>query len=163
MIKFMTTTIVIIGLVYCIAALCLYAFQRKFIYFPSPVISHSFDTQEIEVDDEIRLNLIVGNAGSAEAAIYFGGNAESVARSAPDLVSALPDKTVYLVNYRGYGGSDGTPTESLLFEDAEAVFNFIATSHTSVSVIGRSLGTGVACWLARLRIPAKMNTDSGGR
>ena len=149
--KLLVVIIGILSLMYLIVAFSLYLMQRKFLYYPSPVVGHSFDEQVIVVDDNIRLNLIVGNAGSAEAVIYFGGNAESVARSAPDLITTLSDKTVYLLNYRGYGGSDGKPAESHLFRDAEIIFDAIATKHTNVSVIGRSLGTGVACWLATQR------------
>ena len=149
--KFFAATIAIICLLYFIAAFGLYLMQRKFIYYPSPVVSHSYDEEVIVIDDEIRLNLIVGNAGSTEAVIYFGGNAESVARAAPDLIATLSDKAVYLVNYRGYGGSDGKPSESHLFKDAEIIFDFISAKHAKVSVIGRSLGSGVACWLATQR------------
>ena len=149
--KFFSATIAIIFLLYFIAAFGLYLMQRKFIYYPSPVVSHSYVTEVIVVDDKIRLNLIAGNAGSSEAVIYFGGNAESVASAAPDLIATLPDKAVYLVNYRGYGGSDGMPTELHLFKDAEIIFDFVSARHARVSVIGRSLGSGVACWLATQR------------
>ena len=149
--KLIAATAGLVGLLYITAALSLYLMQRKFIYYPTPVVKHQLPEIVIEAMDGARLNIVVGNAGKNEAVIYFGGNAESIANSAPDLAAHLSDKTIYLVNYRGYGGSDGTPTESNLFKDAEVIFDTIAATHSEVSVIGRSLGTGVACWLAAER------------
>ena len=149
--KFIATTTGIVCLLYFTAALSLYLMQRKFIYYPTPVAAHPLSEIVIEAIDGTRLNVVVGNAGKNEAVIYFGGNAESNAHSAPDLVAQLSDKTIYSVNYRGYGGSDGTPTESNLFKDAEVIFDTIAATHSNVSVIGRSLGSGVASWLTSQR------------
>ena len=149
--KLIAATAGLVSLLYITAALSLYLMQRKFIYYPTPVVKHSLSEIVKEAMDGARLNIVVGNAGKNEAVIYCGGNAESVANSAPDLAAHLSDKTIYLVNYRGYGGSEGTPTESNLFNDAEVIFETIAATHSKVSVIGRSLGTGVACWLATQR------------
>ena len=41
--------------------------------------------------------------------MYFGGNAEDVSPSLPGLAAAFPDHALYLLHYRGYGGSAGTP------------------------------------------------------
>ena len=45
------------------------------------------------------------------AIVYFGGNGEDVAYNLPEFSSAFPEHALYLMNYRGYGGSSGTPTE----------------------------------------------------
>ena len=55
------------------------------------------------------------------------------------------------MNYRGYGGSDCHPAEKALFRDSEIVFDAVSGRHKTVSLIGRSLGSGVACWLASQR------------
>jgi pimeloyl-ACP methyl ester carboxylesterase len=62
-----------------------------------------------------------------------------------------PNRTVYLVAYRGYGASDGTPSERALFSDALALFDLARKRHVSVAVVGRSLGSGVASYLASMR------------
>ena len=41
------------------------------------------------------------------ALIYFGGNAEDVGYSLPTVAAAFPDHAIYLLHYRGYGGSSG--------------------------------------------------------
>ena len=85
------------------------------------------------------------------ALIYFGGNAEDVAANVDALSGALPGHSLYLVNYRGYGGSTGTPSEAALFADALAVYDHVRTRHPQTSVLGRSLGSGVAVYLASER------------
>jgi pimeloyl-ACP methyl ester carboxylesterase len=55
------------------------------------------------------------------------------------------------MNYRGYGGSTGSPSEGALFSDAVALYDEVADTHKEVIVMGRSLGTGVAVYLAESR------------
>jgi uncharacterized protein len=63
----------------------------------------------------------------------------------------VPDRTVYLVPYRGYGGNPGTPIERDLYADALAEFDQLRARHAAVAVVGRSLGTGVATYVASKR------------
>ena len=88
------------------------------------------------------------------AVIYFGGNAEDVSANLDDFAPTFPDRTVYLVNYRGYGGSTGQPSEAALIADAQAIHDWAADRHEHIIVIGRSLGTGVATALAASRAVA---------
>jgi pimeloyl-ACP methyl ester carboxylesterase len=85
------------------------------------------------------------------ALIYFGGNGEDVGANAHDFDAAFPDRAIYFVNYRGYGGSTGRPTEAALISDARTIYDQISTKHERIIVMGRSLGTGVATALASLR------------
>jgi uncharacterized protein len=85
------------------------------------------------------------------ALIYFGGNAEDVSANLADFDSAFPERAVYLVNYRGYGGSSGQPSEAALTADARAIYDWLTLRHDHIAVIGRSLGSGVATALAASR------------
>ena len=158
--KSVITLLTSIALLYLFAALAMYLLQRKLIYHPTPAIAHSYNERQIVVDTNVTLRIIEANPGKNEAVIYFGGNAELVAGSASDLAAALPNKTLYLVNYRGYGGSDGSPTETQLFNDAEKIFDAVAAingaQHQRISVIGRSLGSGVASYLASRKPVARL-------
>jgi uncharacterized protein len=60
---------------------------------------------------------------------------------------------LFLLHYRGYGGSSGHPSEQANNSDAIALFKNVYAKHTEVAVIGRSLGSGVAIRLAS-EIPA---------
>ena len=141
--------------IYLLLAALLYVFQRNFLYFPSPKITHGFETMHISVDDQT-LEIIVLNTGERDAILYFGGNGESVVANAPDYTATFPNQTVYLVNYRGYGGSTGTPTEKTIYADAQLVYDRTSSQHEKMSVIGRSLGSGVATQLASTRKIHKM-------
>nr|WP_319588188.1 alpha/beta hydrolase [uncultured Desulfobulbus sp.] len=91
-----------------------------------------------------------------DALLYFGGNAEDVSSSLPSLAQAFPDHALYLPHYRGYGGSSGKPSETALFADALALFDKAKNEHSKIVVIGRSLGSGVAVYLASQRPVARL-------
>lgn len=138
-------------LVYIGFGAMLYVMQRSFIYLPTGENpSTDVPSERLAVDGtELKLWRVGDHAD--HAVIYFGGNAEDVYYNADDFSEHMPDTTAYLVNYRGYGGSTGTPSEAALFADAEAVFDVLASRHKRVSVIGRSLGSGIATYLASVR------------
>ncbi|MBG56181.1 MAG: alpha/beta hydrolase [Deltaproteobacteria bacterium] len=137
-------------LIYFIACAVLYFLQRKLIYFPTAKISHGLNQLKL-VNNNESIDVIVLNEGKNEALIYFGGNAESVIYNAEDFLKEFPQHTVYLLNYRGYGESTGNPTEKGIFSDALFLFDKVKNKHQKISVIGRSLGTGVAVYLASRR------------
>ncbi|WP_158882883.1 alpha/beta hydrolase [Rhodanobacter sp. L36] len=91
------------------------------------------------------------NPGRPKALLYFGGNGERIEDRRDDIARWFPDRTVYLLPYRGYAMSGGEPTEDALVHDAQALFDEAARHHTNVAVIGRSLGSGVAVQLAAHR------------
>ena len=79
--------------------------------------------------------------------IYFGGNAEEVSYLI-ERVKRYKGWTVVLMNYRGYGLSEGKPGEKELFSDALEIYDYFSEkldyNISSKVVMGRSLGTGVA-------------------
>lgn len=127
-----------------------YLFQRSFLYFPTEKYEHSYDRIGIPSQGET-IEVIVLNSGNSKALIYFGGNGEAVVANAEDFLSNFSDLTIYLVNYRGYGGSSGEPTESGIFADALTIYDQVKELHSDISVVGRSLGSGVATFLAANR------------
>lgn len=138
-------------LVYTGLGAYLYVAQRSFMYFPTDEReSAGAQTEYLDSAGE-RLKVWVLAPGKPRAVIYLGGNAEDVSANIPDFRASLPEHTVYLLNYRGYGGSSGSPTQTALFEDALNLFDTVAVRHKSVDVVGRSLGTGVATYLASER------------
>ena len=60
----------------------------------------------------------------------------------------LNDYSVYLVNYRGYAGNSGKPTEKEIYVDALNLYDKLSSRHEEISLIGRSLGGAVATYLA---------------
>jgi pimeloyl-ACP methyl ester carboxylesterase len=129
----------------------LYIAQRSFIYFPTPE-SRNVGAEDLRLElDGATVQIWRLAAENKDAVIYFGGNAEDVAQNIGQFSRTFPDKTIYLVNYRGYGASTGTPSEAAIVGDAQAIFDHISPVHSSISIVGRSLGSGVAMFLAATR------------
>lgn len=146
----MIKILIILVFLYLLACLFLYVKQRDLLYFPTPE-AHSALATEVWVDSQQQRLKLWQLHQQKPAIIYFGGNAESVENNLADFDHALAEYTVYLVNYRGYAGSSGSPSEQALFEDALSVYDVISQQHSRISVIGRSLGSGVAVYLATQR------------
>jgi uncharacterized protein len=143
-------------LLYGAACVAQYAFQRSLIYFPRP---SAFDTPSTTLNFPVPgADLVVSvrpHAGK-KALIYFGGNAEDVSASLASFSGALPDYALYLLHYRGYGGSSGKPSEEAFHADAVALFDKVHGEHPDIAVVGRSLGTGVAIRLASERPASRL-------
>ncbi|KAM3579016.1 hypothetical protein VKS41_008552 [Umbelopsis sp. WA50703] len=100
-------------------------------------------------------DLALGNP-DYETVIYFHGNAGN--RAAPwrvDLYKKISDKfpnvNIVAIDYRGFGNSKGTPSENGLRSDALATYRWLTdrgVPNDKISIIGHSLGTGVATSLA---------------
>ena len=134
--------------VYVLLCVLVYLRQRSFIYYPTPVVESPVgQAVSLSVPGAV-LQLWVVRRPGPSAVMYFGGNAESVASSAEALSGAALGRTWVFVNYRGYAGSTGAPSEAALVADARAVFDWLKPDHADIAVIGRSLGSGVAVQLA---------------
>ena len=139
-----------------------YLLQDSLLFFPQPLIGPGpspdgrIEEVRLDVDDGVRLHgwLVQGRKRPSPLVLYFGGNAEEVSWLVGS--ACLPvDWSLLLVNYRGYGRSTGRPSERALFRDALRVYDY-AASHADVDggrivAMGRSLGSGVAIYLATER------------
>ena len=141
----------ILLLVYLGYGAYLYFAQRHFMYFPVAEQQNAKIPFETISSNKEKIKLWSVNPGHSKAVIYFGGNAENVLYNATDLQQALPEHSIYLVNYRGYGGSTGSPSQQGLFADALNIFDTLQVRHQQISVIGRSLGSSISLYLASLR------------
>ena len=90
----------------------------------------------------------------APLVIYFGGNAEQVSWMLGE-VNAAPGAGWLLVDYRGYGLSEGSPSEAALVADALAWYDRFSPQAKRIIVFGRSLGSGVA-----VRVAAERKVDA---
>lgn len=152
--------VLIIGVV----LVSLWSLQRRLVYFPwgepPPAGEVLPAAQEITLttDDGLELGAWYLEGGPT-AMIVFPGNAGNRANRAP-LAEALTVRgySVLLVDYRGYGGNPGSPSERGLLADARAAADWIAArSHVDdVVYFGESLGAGVAVGLATEVPPAAM-------
>ncbi|WP_253482832.1 alpha/beta hydrolase [Pseudomonas fluorescens] len=143
--------VVLIVAVYLLLCTALFFFQRSLIYFPQPAAVASADSRLKLSMADTEVWVSTRERTGPRALIYFGGNAEDVSRNLPEFAEAFPDYALYLLHYRGFGGSGGSPSEEAIAEDALALFDQVAVSHPQIAVVGRSLGSGVAVRLASQR------------
>ncbi|KAB0491298.1 alpha/beta hydrolase [Pseudomonas vancouverensis] len=148
--------VVIVAAFYLALCLALLVFQRALIYYPQPRHIDSPGSLLTLTVADAQLNITVRPHEGPNALIYFGGNAEDVSRNLPGFSQAFPDYALYLMHYRSYGGSSGSPSEEAIVGDAMALFDQVRATHTHVAVVGRSLGSGVAVRLASQRAVARL-------
>jgi hypothetical protein len=96
------------------AALCgaLFASQRSFIYLPRPPVVRDAATSFVLPVDGANVVVTRRPHEGPKALIYFGGNGEDVVTALDAFSKTFPDHAMYLVEYRGYGGSTGKPSEA---------------------------------------------------
>lgn len=149
--RMLLVLVAVVAALYIAACAALFLKQRSFLYYPQPAsFGTAADRMNLAVEGGNVMVSVKERKGPG-AVLYFGGNAEDVSYHLPTMPAQFPDRAIYLMHYRGYGGSVGSPTQALLQQDALALFDYVQAEHPDVIVIGRSLGTGVAIKLATVR------------
>ncbi len=133
------------------ASVLLYVEQRRLLYFPQRTRVAASATNFAVRNEGVVLRGWIQNPGKPRALLYFGGNGEPLGVQRERLGAMFPARTVYLLTYRSYGASEGEPSEQALFSDALALYDQVHAQHVSIAVVGRSLGSGVAAYLASRR------------
>lgn len=142
---------IFVAIVYVGLCAALFFVQRSMLYYPQPrPPGETSATLPLSVDGA-ELVISVRPHDGPNAIVYFGGNGEDVTFNLPSFSAAFPGHSLYLMNYRGYGGSSGSPSEAALSQDALTLFDYVHARHPNVVVMGRSLGSGVAIRLASQR------------
>lgn len=142
--------------------------QRRLIYLPSPgspavIAGTTIDEIRYTTTDGLELTgwFVPARAeDSGVTVVVFPGNAGNRAGRVP-LATALAARghSTLLVDYRGYGGNPGTPSEEGLVADARAAVTHLhgrAVDGDRLVYFGESLGAGVATSLARAHPPAAL-------
>ncbi len=107
----------------------------------------------LESEDGVRINGVFfkGEEPSEKVVLYLHGNSDNLQRWGryhSDFTTRGMD--FFAIDYRGYGKSKGIPSEEGLYKDAEAAYEYLLKKYTpsQIYIFGRSLGTGVAGFLA---------------
>jgi hypothetical protein len=154
--KSMLKILKVLTILYLAVCLLLFTFQRKLIYFPVRDFRMAPEHAAVVKLEDVTLHGWALNTSATNAVIYFGGNAEAIEFNIPEFKKLFPDRAVFMISYRGYGTSEGTPSESVLYADALAIFDKVAAKHQNISLMGRSLGSGVATYVAANRKAEKL-------
>ena len=138
----------------------LYVFQRNLLYYPSPdkpdrIESGVPDMKEVQIPTGDGLNLLAwykeSTAGLPTIVIYHGNAGNIGHRGGKARMFIDAGFGVLLVEYRGYGGNPGKPSESGLLTDGRAALDFLSRQKNKpngIVLYGESLGSGIAVRLA---------------
>ncbi|MCH7801621.1 MAG: alpha/beta hydrolase, partial [Chloroflexi bacterium] len=87
--------------------------------------------------------------------LWFHGNAGNISHRVDNILmlNRTLGVNIMIIDYRGYGRSQGKPSEDGLYQDAEAAIEFLVSQRgvsqeTELVLFGRSLGAGVAVEMA---------------
>jgi fermentation-respiration switch protein FrsA (DUF1100 family) len=149
----------------------LYLAQRSLLYFPDtrrtpPAEAGLPQAEEVSLQsaDGVRVNAWhVPLREGSPVVLYFQGNGGGLNLRAERFKKLTADGTgLVALNYRGYGGSEGSPSEAGIILDAMAAYDFAAGRYGADRIVlwGESLGTGVAVALAASRPVARVVLES---
>ncbi len=151
--------------IYVIGCAALYFAQDRIIFNPQKI---GEDTQfrfgreiKIPVDEDVSLHGLLHEINNPKGVVLYlhgnKGNARRCQRQA-EMFSGF-DHDVLLLDYRGYGKSDGAVTSmKQLYDDVQIVYNFLIEKYgeANITIAGYSLGTGMASYLAANNKPERL-------
>jgi pimeloyl-ACP methyl ester carboxylesterase len=133
----------------------IYFLQDRLIFHPQPVaenrralIAQQADSVFIQAADGTRLHAWYRKG--SPLILYFGGNAEEVSWMLARTARNAPGTGWLLVDYRGYGSSEGAPSQDALIQDGMQWYAWAREKLAAQNILlfGRSLGTGVVVRIA---------------
>ena len=151
----------------------LYLVQPSMLFYPLPGLVETpaewqleYENVALSTQDGVNLHgWYIPAEGAREVVLFFHGNAGNIShRGASIGIFNRLGLDVLIVDYRGYGRSDGKPGEQGLYQDARAAWRYLVDqrgfSPDQVIVFGRSLGAGVATQLAVEVQPGRLILES---
>jgi uncharacterized protein len=155
-------TLIVLLIGYVGAVALLYVVQRALMYFADtarmpPAAAGLPGAEEILLDAADGERLVAWHVpprGDRPVVLYLHGNGGALSHRAERFRALTADGTgLVAIDYRGFGGSTGRPSEAGLLIDAETAYGFAAARYPAarIAVWGESLGTGVAVALTAER------------
>lgn len=134
-------------------------FEEKLIYFPTKYPAGNWETEHedawFEAEDGTKLHgWYAAHSQPKYHVLYMHGNADYVANlgGVANRYRDALDANVLVFDYRGYGRSEGKPTEAGVIQDAAAARKWLAqraaVPESDIILVGRSIGGGVATSIA---------------
>ncbi|MCH8930736.1 MAG: alpha/beta hydrolase [Proteobacteria bacterium] len=172
---FLTLLIAAAGF-YVLLALMLFLFQDRMVFLsnlPGRALTATprdagFDYEDVtlETSDGLKLHGWYVPAAQARGVVLFlHGNAGNISHRL-DSIAIFRELGLdtLIIDYRGYGQSQGKPSEQGTYLDAEAAWHYLVSDREvaaeRIIVFGRSLGGAVAAWLANQYRPAALIIES---
>lgn len=171
--KGMWSAVATIAFGYGLLLLLLYVFQERLVYFPTRDLMATpgalgFDYEDVwlTTEDGVRLHGWFVPAPAARAVVlHFHGNGGNISHRLERIaLFRRLGLDAFLISYRGYGESEGRPSEAGTYRDARAAWRYLTetrgTDPANIVLHGESLGGAVASWLAAQTTPGALIVES---
>lgn len=171
----MLKLILVLGAGYAMLVVFLYLMQARMLYLPN-VPGRSLDMTPADANldfEEVRVRTTDGETvhgwyipgPSRRVVLFFHGNAGNVSHRLDSIRQFHSlGLSVFIIDYRGYGQSTGKASETGIYRDADAAWDYLTRTRgldaADIVVFGRSLGASVAARLAARQRPAGLILES---
>ena len=161
--RFILNRLIIIAVASIMAMALLRSIENRFIFLP-PRYPEGFPAARVyppgleeiwlTTEDGVRLNAwFLANHASPKVLLWFHGNATNIGQQLDELETySRLGTNIFAIDYRGYGKSEGSPTEAGVYRDADAAYRYLVDQRhfapANIIVYGHSLGGAVAIDLA---------------
>lgn len=161
---------------YGVVLLLIFIFQPRLLYYPNlpsrditatpEDIGLSYEPVTIVTEDHVRLDgWFIPVHDARGVLLFFHGNAGNISHRLDSLkIFNGLRLSVLIFDYRGYGRSDGEPSEQGTYRDAEAAWRYLTEQRRipprDIVLFGRSLGAAVAAQLASQHAPKALILES---
>ena len=160
---------------YAVLALVVYLMQARMLYLPdvpgrtldrTPAdIGADYTDVSIRTSDDVMLHGWLLPGSSDRVLLFFHGNAGNISHRLESIRQFLQlGLSVLIIDYRGYGQSEGRTTEQGIYRDAEAAWRYLveanATPEGRIVLFGRSMGASAAAYLAARYRPLALVVES---
>ena len=166
------TLVIFVVVFYAVAIAVMYFAQRRFIYFPDPTRTTpraaglpNVLERIIATPDGEKIVAWYGTAAPGQPTLlYFHGNGGALEVRAERIAKYLDrGRGLFMMSYRGYSGSTGSPSEAVNVADAKLAYEALiedGVSPDDIILYGELLGTGVAIEVAAEKKVAGVILDS---
>ena len=160
---------------YLLLVAFVYASQSRMLYLPNlpgrtldatpSGIGVDYEDVFFETEDGVALHGWFVPGQTARVLLFFHGNAGNISHRLDSIRQFLDlGLSVFIVDYRGYGQSDGRTSETGLYKDAAGAWRYLTETRQvkpeNIVIFGRSLGGSVAAHLAKDVEPAGLVVES---
>jgi hypothetical protein len=154
----------------------IYLMQPRLLYYPNlptrelmatPArIGLDYKAVTLQTDDGVRVSAcFIPHPAPRATLLFFHGNAGNLSHRV-ESIRLFHDLglAVFIIDYRGYGESEGNPSEAGTYRDATAAWHYLVEEQhidpQEIVIFGRSLGGAIAAELASRTRPAALILES---
>ncbi len=171
----MLKLVLVFAVAYGLLVVVMYLMQARMLYLadvPGRTLAMTpanagldYEDIYIETTDQVTLHGWFIPGPSSRVLLFFHGNAGNISHRL-DSIRLFHDLglSVLIIDYRGYGQSNGRTSEKGMYRDADAAWRYLTEERGfrpgDVVIFGRSLGASVASHLASRHSPAALIVES---